>query len=134
MPATRIVLIDLGPELASRLRAASKDLEDLVVVGEETEEVPLLVRVNEADIVIVGRSDASAIAMAERLIDENPTLAVIALDPPAERARIHRLRPSVEDVPVGDVDALVHIIRRLRLEDLPWATDRSSSQYRDRWY
>jgi hypothetical protein len=126
VPATRIVLIDLGPDLASRLRAASADADDLVVVGEETEEIPLLVRANEADVVIIGRSDAAAAAMAERLIDENPTLAVVALDPPAERARIHRLRPSVEDVPVGDAAALVDVVRRLGAEDPLWTTHLST--------
>jgi hypothetical protein len=113
VPATRIVLIDLGPDLASRLRSASADIDDLVVVGEEAEEVPLLVRADGADVVIIGRADETAAAMAERLIDENPALAVVALDRPAERARIHRLLPSVEDVVVSDAATLVDVVRRL---------------------
>ena len=126
VPATRIVLIDLGPDLASRLRAASADIDDLVVVGEEAEEVPLLVRAAEADVVIIGRSDEAAAAMAERLIDENPALAVVALDPTAERARIHRLRLSVEDVTVGDAAELVDVVRRLGAESPPWTSDIST--------
>jgi hypothetical protein len=127
VPATRIVLIDLGPDLASWLRAASADIDDLVVVGEEAEEVPLLVRADEADVVIIGRSDEAAVAMAERLIDENPALAVVALDPPAGRARIHRLRLSVEDVTVGDAAELVDVVRRLGAEIPPWTSDTSTS-------
>lgn len=122
MPATRIVLIDLGRDLSSWLVAASADIDDLVVVGVETEEVPLLVRAGEADVVIVGRAGEGAAAMAERLIDENPSLAVVALDPPAERARIYRLRPTVEDVAVGDATEIVDVVRRLRADGTPWTT------------
>jgi hypothetical protein len=85
VPATRIVLVDLGPELTSLLRTVTARTRDLMVVGEETEEVQLLLHAARADLVIIGRAGEPAAAMAERLIDENPAVAVVAVDPTVGR-------------------------------------------------
>lgn len=122
MPATRVVLIDLGPDLMAGLRAAAAT-DDLRVIGEETEEVPLLVRADEADVVITGRPDEAAAAMAERLIDENPALAVVAVDSTAARCRIYRLAPSIEDVALGGADDLVALARRVGGQTRSWTAE-----------
>lgn len=122
MPAIRVVLIDLGPDLLAGLRAAAAT-DDLRVIGEETEEVPLLVRADEADVVITGRPDEAAAAMAERLIDENPALAVVAVDSTALRCRIYRLAPSIEDVALGGAADLVALARRVGGQTRSWTNE-----------
>jgi len=120
VPATRIILVDLGERLSSLLHDAAKADDDLVVVGEELEEVELLMHADQADLVIVGRSGTGAAAMAERLIDENPAVTVVAVDPVENRGQISRLSPSVEDIaPVGVAD-LIAVARRLAHQFTRW--------------
>jgi DNA-binding NarL/FixJ family response regulator len=123
VPATRIVLIDLEPALMAGMRAAAAAADDLSVIGEETEEVPLLVRADEADVVITGRPGEAAAAMAERLLDENPSLAVVAVDPTAVRCRVYRLTPSIEDVALSGAEDLVAVARRVGEQIRSWTED-----------
>ena len=116
MPTTRIVLVDLGPDLTSLVRTMTARSRDLMVVGEETEEVQVLVHAAKADVVIIGRAGEAAAAMAERLIDENPAVAVIAVDATVERGRIYRQRLCVENVALVSAADLVEVARRIRSE------------------
>ena len=116
MPTTRIVLVDPGLDLTSLVRTMTARSRDLMVVGEETEEVQALVHAAKADVVIIGRAGEAAAAMAERLIDENPAVAVIAVDATVERGRIYRQRLCVENVALVSAADLVEVARRIRSE------------------
>jgi hypothetical protein len=132
VPPTRIVLIDLGPDLMAGLRAVVAATDDMRVIGEETEEVPLLVRADEADVVITGRPLEAAAAMAERLIDENPSVAVVAVDPAAVRCRVYRLTPSIEDVVLRGAADLVAVACRVGGQTRSWTADGRTRAPRER--
>jgi hypothetical protein len=123
VPASRIVLVDLGPDLTSLVRTATARTRDLMVVGEETEEVQVLMHAAKADVVIIGRAGEAAAAMAERLIDENSAVAVITVDATVERGRIYRQRLCVEDVAFVSAADLVEMARRIRSETGRWTPE-----------
>jgi DNA-binding NarL/FixJ family response regulator len=105
----RVLLAEPPTSLRTVVRDAVGGQPDLVVVGESRGEVDLLLRAAVADVVIV-RTDTCVSAVAERLLDEYPRIAVLAVDVGAARGRLYRLGPHVTDfdrvTPAGLVSAI----------------------------
>jgi hypothetical protein len=103
----RILLAEPLPWMGAVLAAEP----DLTVVGEPHGEVDVLLQAAEADVVIL-REGAAAAAVAERLLDEYPGIAVLAIDRYGGQVRLHRLRPQVAELgevtPAGLVAAIRH--------------------------
>lgn len=114
MRPIRIVLAALSARLRAVVGQALAGQPDLVVVGESGGEVELLLDAERADVVITGALPC----VVERLLDEYPRLAVIAIDAHAARGRLYRLGPHVTQLdrvtPAGLATAI-----RMATADLP---------------
>lgn len=90
MQPIRIVLAEPQTRLTGVVREALDGQPDLMVVGESGGEVDLLLKAEQADVVILGPAAVLPCA-AERLLDEYPRLAVIAVDGRTARGWLYRL-------------------------------------------
>ena len=99
------------------VREALDGQPDLVVVGESGGEMDLLLKAERADVVILGPA-AVLPGAAERLLDEYPRLAVIAVDDRSARGWLYRLGLYVTQLdrvtPAGLATAI-----RLSTADIP---------------
>jgi DNA-binding NarL/FixJ family response regulator len=113
----RIVLDQPQTRVRAVVGEALAGQPDLMIVGETSGEVDLLLSAEQADVVILG-SNVDLPCAAERLFDEYPKLGVIALDVEAARGRLYWLGPVVTQLDPVTPAGLAAAIR-LATADLP---------------
>jgi len=104
----RILLVEPPPGLGAVLAGEP----DLSVIGKPRGEVDVLLQAALADVVVLGAPGAQTPAVAERLLDEYPSIAVFAIDGDGGHGRLHRLRPQVTELGEVTPAGLVVAIRR----------------------
>lgn len=112
MALIRVILADLGEAVRPLVRDALADQPDVALVAETVDDVELLVRVQEADVVVLGVRPGDGEATVERLLDENPSLAVLTVDADLDRWALHQMRPSLEEVGALTTAALLAAVRQ----------------------
>ena len=95
---------------------------DLTVIGNPRSEVDVLLQAALADVVLLGASGAESPPVAERLLDEYPSIAVFAIDGDGGHQRLHRLRPQVTSLGEVTTAGLLLAIRRAALDGTDLAT------------
>jgi hypothetical protein len=91
------LLVDPLPGLGTVLAGEP----DLTVLGYPHGEVDVLLQAADADVVILRAAGTPTSALAERLLDEYPGIAVFAINGNGGLGRLHRLRPQV--IELGEV-------------------------------
>lgn len=129
MRPTRIVLADLPAPLRELVLDAVHAQPDLVVVADRRGEVDLLLDARDADVVIVAvGADGAGMATAERVLDVNSDLAVLAVDWGVRRAWLCRRELTRQPLPEQSLHDLAGTIRgiarRLADPEDPCATPR----------
>ena len=110
MPLIRILLTEAAPELRAVVHEMLADQSDLIVIGNVSGEMDVLLQAGKADVVVVGMIGAALPPVAERLVDEYPRIGVLALDIGHEQGLLYQLRPHVDVItaltPLGLVTAI----------------------------
>jgi DNA-binding NarL/FixJ family response regulator len=108
----------LVAERPTQLRAAvhnavtgEPDLELVEISGGEIEML-LLVAEAHADLVVVAMTARTLPPLAERLLDENPQLAVLAVDLGRAEGLLHRVWPSTSLIQDLSAEGLTAVLRR----------------------
>jgi hypothetical protein len=116
VPQIRIILA-LTPEgLRAAVAVALADAPDIFVVADASDEVTALIDAGLADVAIVGMTGGELPAVAERLLDEHPGIAVLAVDIEGEQGLLYQLRPELTPIDAVTPVALVAAIRRAAAE------------------
>jgi DNA-binding NarL/FixJ family response regulator len=108
----RVLLADPPTGVRGEIRTALAEQPDLIVVGEPSGEVDILLQAEEADVVILGMPGAELPNVAERLLDEYPRVVVLAVDLEIARALVYRLWPHLTEIDLLTPAGLVTAIRR----------------------
>lgn len=113
MPPIRILLAETTAALRAAVRSALVGQPDLIVVGDTSGEVEVLLQALQADIVIIGMSGVALPAVAERLVDEYPRIGVLAVDIDGQQGLLYQLRPQLARIDEVTPAVLVAAIRRV---------------------
>jgi DNA-binding NarL/FixJ family response regulator len=97
MPSIRILLAEAAAGLQTMVHNALAGRPDLVVIGDASDEVDVLLQAAGADVVIIGMSSTTLPSVAERLLEEYPRLGVLAIDVDRERGLLYQLRPQLTE-------------------------------------
>jgi DNA-binding NarL/FixJ family response regulator len=116
MPPIRVLLAETVARLRAEVRDALAGQPDLIVVGDASDEVEVLLQAERADVVIVGMSGTTLPSTAERLIDEYPRIGVIAIDIDREQGLLYQLRPQLSRIAELTPAGLAAAIRRVAAE------------------
>jgi hypothetical protein len=110
----RIQLGGTSPDLRTAVLAAVAGQPDLLLVADTADEMDTLLEAGNchADVVVVDLTDGTLPAMAERLVDEYPQLAVLGVDLAAGTGAVYRLRPYLDRFRDVAVIGLAATIRR----------------------
>jgi hypothetical protein len=111
---TRILVADGPAPLRAAVHSAvtgEPDLELVEISGGEIEML-LLAAEAHADLVVVAMTARTLPPLAERLLDENPQLAVLAVDLDRAEGLLHRVRPDTMLIQDLSADGLTAILRR----------------------
>lgn len=114
MIPTRILVTDRPTQLKSAVHSAvtgEPDLELVEISGDEIEML-LLVAEARADLVVMAMTARTLPPLAERLLDENPRLAVLALDLDRAEGLLHRVWPDTTLIQDLSADGLTTVLRR----------------------
>ena len=95
MPPIRILLAEMAAELRAEVRHSLDGQPDLIVIGNASCEVDVLLQAEQADVVIVGMAGTTVPPIAERLVDEYPRIGVLAIDLDREQGLLYQLRPHL---------------------------------------
>jgi len=98
MPPIRILLAETAAGLRAEVRNALVGQPDLIVVGDASGEVEVLLQAERADVVIVGMSGTTLPPIAERLVGEYPRIGVLAIDIDREQGLLYQLRPQLAQI------------------------------------
>ncbi|MGH3937952.1 MAG: hypothetical protein ACRDTG_04840 [Pseudonocardiaceae bacterium] len=112
MSPIRILLAEPAAGLRAMVRDAVADQPDLIVVGDANGEFEVLLRAEQADVVIVGMSGTALPSAAERLVDEYPRIVVLAVDLEHEQGLLYRLSPQLTQIAEVTPAVLAAEIRR----------------------
>lgn len=113
MPPIRILLAETVVGLRAEVRHAVLGQPDLIVVGDASGEVEVLLQAEDADVVIVGMSGTGLPSIAERLLDEYPWIGVLAIDVDREQGLVYQLRPQLARIAGCTPAVLAEAIRQV---------------------
>jgi hypothetical protein len=110
----RVLLAGAPGPLHAAVRAAVALERDLIIVGQTSGEVETLLDAGRvgADVVVVGMSAHRLPPVAERLVDEFPSIGVLGIDLDRNEVAAYRLRPQVVRIAGGGGPGLVAAIRQ----------------------
>ena len=114
MTPTRVLVADRPTQLRAAVHNAvtgEPDLELVEISGGEIEML-LLVAESHADLVVMAMTARTLPPLAERLLDENPQLTVLALDLDQAEGLLHRVWPSTTLIQDLSADGLTAVLRR----------------------
>jgi DNA-binding NarL/FixJ family response regulator len=111
---TRILVADRSTLLRAAVHNAVMGEPDLELVEISGSEMDMLLRVAEAhaDLVVVAMTARTLPPLAERLLDENPQLAVLAVDLDRAEGLLHRVWPNTTLIQDLSADGLTAVLRR----------------------
>jgi AmiR/NasT family two-component response regulator len=111
---TRILVADQPTPLRAAVHNAITGEPDFELVEISGSEMELLLVVAEAnaDLVVVAMTARTLPPLAERLLDENPRLAVLAVDLDRAEGLLHRVRPDTTLIQDLSADGLTAVLRR----------------------
>jgi DNA-binding NarL/FixJ family response regulator len=111
---TRILVADRSTLLRAAVHNAVTGEPDLELVEISGSEMEMLLRVAEAhaDLVVVAMTARTLPPLAERLLDENPQLAVLAVDLDRAEGLLHRVWPNTTLIQDLSTDGLTAVLRR----------------------
>lgn len=112
MSLIRILLAEAVPQLRAVLHETLAGQADLIVVGDVSGELDVLLRAGQTDVVIVGMTGATLPAVAERLVDEYPRIGVLALDMGHEQGLLYQLWPQLRAIATLTPNGLAAAIRQ----------------------
>lgn len=113
MTPTRILVADQPTPLRVAVHNAvtgEPDLELVEISGSEMEML-LLVAEGHADLVVVAMTARTLPPLAERLLDENPKLVVLAVDLDRAEGLLHRVWPDTTLIQDLSPDGLTAVLR-----------------------
>jgi DNA-binding NarL/FixJ family response regulator len=112
----RILLAKLPAALREVVVRALADQTDLRVVGEVDDPVETLLYVGEiqADVVIVGMHDDELPGVASHLVNEYPSITVLAVSSDSRQAFLYELRPTLTPIGAVSRETLLGAIRASR--------------------
>jgi hypothetical protein len=108
----RVVLGEPPAELRAALGLVPLADQGLIVVGEPIGELEILLSAAEADVVVLGMAGDELPPVAERLLDEYPRIAVLAIAAGGTRGLLYRLRPQLTEIGAITPAGLAAAIRR----------------------
>lgn len=111
MSNIRILLSDISPRVRTAVDRAVAGQDDLRVIGETHGTVELLLRGEQADVVVLQLEGAELPAPAGVLVDEYPAVGVVGIDEAARRGLVYRSRPETHRVEPLTGTRLVQAIR-----------------------
>ncbi len=107
----RILLLDPGVGLRSVIGAALAGQQDLMLTGEVHGEIEALLQAAETDVVVLDVADEDLPPVAERLVDENPRIGLLAMDLDRARGWVYQLRPQLTQIDSVTTAELADAIR-----------------------
>lgn len=114
MHRTRILVTARPAGLRAAVHTATSGAADLVAVDVDGGEVELLLRAGypDAGLVVVAMTGRTLPPLAERLLDEYPRLAVLAVDLGRGEGLLHRMCPATTLLQDLAGDGLAAVLRR----------------------
>jgi hypothetical protein len=113
MKPLRVFIADESGTLDALVHRAIADEPDVIAIGHGDNDVEIMLRAEEADVVVIQMNDGHIPPLAERLIDEYADLGVIAVNLDRNSAVIIKLQPQLTEISdISRPTALTAAIRR----------------------
>jgi hypothetical protein len=115
VPTVRILLGALPVRLHSALLEYVRSRNEVEVVGVAAQSADLLLAAGalQVDVVVVAQAGAGLPGIATHLLDQYPSVKVLAVAQDGREALLYSLRPELVRVPTPSLEELVTTIRGL---------------------
>lgn len=123
MPLIRITLAKMHPSLRRQVEAGVTGQPDLLLIGDATSEINVMLTARDADVVIVPMAGGGPPAIVERLLNEYLDLGVVCIYPATGQGLMCRLQPRARWLTADSPALIADAIRLAHAEADSWRFD-----------